>query len=163
MSGYTPDPPPRLKGRLIEEVVFIAGSAESVWSTLADVAGWGQWNPVYTEARGTLVRDGAIDLVIVLPGAAPQRMKARIFHLAEGRSLQFGASVFGGLLHARRSIQVEPQVGGGCLVRNGEALSGLLGGLFARLGGASIRLGLRSQNQGLKRFVEARANGSPPA
>lgn len=134
-------------------MVEIDASAERVWAILVDVAGWGRWNPVYPKAAGALIENGTIDLAVALPGSSPRPMKATVFFVEEERAVQFGASVFGGLLRARRYIDIVP-TGAGCSVRNGEALSGLCGGLFVKLGGASIRIGLRQQNAGLKRISE---------
>jgi hypothetical protein len=149
---------PQPSGRCIEESVEIDASAERVWAVLADVESWGNWNPVYPQASGQLVEDGTIKLSVALPGSSPRPMTASVFFVDEGRAVQFGASVFGGLLRARRYIEIAPNTAGTCRVRNGEAISGLLGGVFARLGGAAMRIGLRQQNIGLKGAAELEAS-----
>jgi hypothetical protein len=146
----------RPNGIAIEDSTAIAASAEAIWAVLADVDGWGRWNPVYPEARGTMAIGGTIAMTIRLPGMKSQKSVAKVVRCEPAREVWFGASVFGGLLRATRYITIAPAGDGGCHVVNGEAFAGLLGGLMARKIGSRIAEGLRMASAGLKRTAEAR-------
>jgi hypothetical protein len=148
-AGGRPD------GAAIEDSIVIEASAEAIWAVLADVDGWGRWNPVYPEAHGTIAPGGSIAMTIRLPGMKPQKSVAKVFRCVPGREVQFGASVFGGLLRATRYIEIEQQAPRRCTIVNGEAFAGLLGGLMARRIGPRIAEGLRLASAGLKRAAEA--------
>lgn len=149
--------PPRPKGAALEHSIRIDAPANVIWEVLADVDGWGRWNPVYPQAKGSIGRPGdPIHLTISLPGMKPQQSSAKVFHSLPGQALQFGATAFAGLVHATRYIEIEPSSDGSCTVVNGEAFARVLGPTLVRMVGAKIDDGLRRQNEGLKAAAEAR-------
>lgn len=149
--------PPRPLGKVFQAEIEIDAPAERVWPILADVDGWGRWNPIYPEASGLLAESEEIRLKIALPSSRPQVMQAKVHRLVEGRAIQFGATVLGGLLRAERFIELHRLDENRCLVVNGEVLSRPLGPLLARMGGSTLAKGLRRQNEGLKSAAETAA------
>jgi hypothetical protein len=148
--------PARPRGVALEQCVEIDAPADVVWEVLADIAGWGEWNPVYPEASGSIGKGDAINLTIALAGMKPQKSSAKVFHSIPGQALQFGASAFGGLVHATRYIEIERIGPASCMVVNGEAFARLLGSTLVRMVGQKIDDGLGRQNAGLKAAAEAR-------
>jgi hypothetical protein len=148
--------PSRPRGAALEDHIQIDAPADVVWEILADVGGWGSWNPVYPEAKGSIGVGDAIELSIVLEGMKPAKSSARVFHSLPGEALQFGALAFAGLVRATRYIEIMPITPTRCMVVNGEAFGRLLGPTLVRLVGAKIQDGLRGQNTGLKAAAEAK-------
>ena len=148
--------PPRPRGAALEDWVQIDAPADVIWEVLADVDGWGRWNPVYPEAKGSIGVGDGIALTIVLEGMKPAKSSARVFHSRPGEALQFGALAFAGLVRATRYIEIMPTTPTSCSVVNGEAFGRLLGPTLVRLVGSKIEEGLRGQNAGLKAAAEAK-------
>ena len=146
--------PPRPPGRSFERSIAVDAPAERVWAILADVGGWGEWNPVYPQASGSLQPGATIALTVALPGTKPQAFTARVLHAVPPRALQFGAPALLGLLYATRFVELHPGPSGGCTVINGETLSRAMSGPLARLAGRTIGEGLRGQNEALKAAAE---------
>ena len=148
--------PLRPRGTALEDQVQIDAPADVVWEVLADVDGWGRWNPVYPEAKGSVGVGDEIALTIVLEGMKPAKSSAKVFHSKPGEALQFGALAFAGLVRATRFIEIAPRSPTSCTVVNGEAFGRLLGPTLVRMVGAKIQNGLRGQNAGLKAAAEAK-------
>lgn len=148
--------PARPNGAALEDQVQIDAPADVVWQVLADVHGWGGWNPVYPEAKGSIGVGDAIALTIALEGMKPTKSSARVIHSRRGEALQFGALAFAGLVRATRYIEITPTTPTSCRVVNGEVFGRLLGPTLVRLVGAKIDKGLRGQNAGLKAAAEAK-------
>lgn len=148
--------PARPHGTALEQCIQIDAPADAIWEVLADVGGWGRWNPVYPEASGSIGEGDGITLTIALPGMKPQKSSAKVFHSIPGQALQFGALAFAGLVQATRYIEIERSGPASCTVVNGEAFGRLLGPTLVRMVGQKIDDGLRRQNEGLKAAAEAR-------
>jgi hypothetical protein len=149
------DFPARPKGAALEHQIEIEAPASRVWDVLADVGRWGDWNPVYPSARGSVGLGDKIALTISLPDMKPQKSTAQVYHSQPGSALQFGATAFAGLVHAGRYIEITPLSPERCRVVNGEAFGRILGPTLVRMVGAKIEDGLRRQNEGLKTAAEA--------
>ena len=55
-------------GKIITTHLTVNASAEDVWQTLTDLAGYRTWNPFITAAAGTLAVGERLDLTIQPPG-----------------------------------------------------------------------------------------------
>jgi len=148
--------PPRPKGATVERRVRIDAPADAVWEVLADVEGWGRWNPIYPSARGSIGPGDTITLTIALPGMKPRISSATVLHALPPLALQFGAPAFAGLLHATRYIEIDPLTDRSCTLVNGETFGRLLGRALVALIGTRVGDGLRGQNEGLKASAESR-------
>lgn len=144
----------RPAGRAVEDRIEIAAPPEAVWRHVADVAGWGTWNPLYVEAAGSLVVGERIAFAVVLEGMKPQRASATVQIVEPAALLQYRTVNLGGLIGATRYVVLTPLAGGGTAVLNGEAMDGAIGRLLARAVGEKVRRGLAAMNRALKNLAE---------
>lgn len=138
------------------DVVEIAAPRESVLATLFDFAGWGAWNPLYPEARGTMTAGETVEFAVKLEGLKPNRGTARVLEAdREAGVIRYEIVAMGGLTRATRIIAVETPAPGTTRVTNGEVMGGLIGRLLFRAMGEKVRRGLAAMNGALKQKLEA--------
>ena len=151
-SGF----PPRPAGHGFDASIEIDAPPEQVWAVLADIDSWPNWNPIYPEVSGMPVQGSELALTVALPGAKPQKTRAKVSCVVDGCAIHFGAVVMLGMLKAVRFVEVHPIDNGRTLVINGEVFSRLFGPLLAKFAGQAIEHSMNKQNAGLKQAVEAR-------
>lgn len=144
----------RPAGRGVEHRIEIAAPVSAVWRVVADLDHWGEWNPLYVEAKGTLVVGKPFAMTIVLEGMKPQKAHATIVAVEPEALLEYGISNLGGLVKAFRYIDLRALGPDRCEVANGEIMSGLVGNFLARAVGEKVRKGLQGMNEALKAKVE---------
>jgi len=140
----------RPAARGVEHRIEIAAPAATVWRVIADLDGWGSWNPLYVQASGRPVVGQAFAMTIALEGMKPQKARATIVTVEPEALLEYAIANLGGLVKAFRYVEIEPLDPGSCAVRNGEIMTGLLGGLLGRALGEKVRKGLQGMNEALK-------------
>ena len=139
--------------------IEIAAPAAAVWSVLADLDRWGAWNPLYVEAAGEPVVGAPFAMTIALEGMKPQKARATIVSVEPQATLEYAIVNLGGLVKAFRYIDLRALGADRCEVVNGEVMTGLAGGLLARLVGEKVRKGLQAMNKALKARVEGAQSG----
>jgi hypothetical protein len=131
--------------------IEIAASPAQVWSVLADIARYREWNPYHVRVDGDLVEGTHLNVEIRKPDGSVVKIRPHVIAVVPERRLDWGggiAGVFKGVhvfeLHA---------TGNGCtrLVQR-ETFAGLFVG-FARLD--DIEEGYGRMNRALKARVEA--------
>jgi hypothetical protein len=142
------------RGRGVWDRVAIAAPPEAVWQRIAAIDGWGNWNPLYIEAKGEARVGARIEAVVALEGMKPQKAVASVLAVEPGERLLYRTSNLGGLVRATRYIILTPLAGGETELLNGEVMEGLLGRLLGKAIGAKVRKGLAGMNLALKERVE---------
>lgn len=135
--------------------IEIAAPAEAVWRVVADLGRWGEWNPLYIQARGAAEVGSRLVMTVALEGMKPQKASAVVTTAEAARLLEYEIVSLGGLVRTFRVIEIEPFDPGSCAVTNAEIMTGLLGGLIARSLGDKVRNGLQAMNESLKARAEA--------
>lgn len=140
----------------IEQRIIIEAPASRVWELLADIPRWSEWNPLYACAHGELRLGAELDLAVVLPGLKPQSVKATVTDATRDRRLGYLTVNRGGLARGDRYVEIEDRGDGGCIVANGEIMSGPLGALLAAVAGKKVEQALAGMNFALKTRAEAK-------
>lgn len=145
----------------IEHRLGVAAPASVVWSIVQDVERWGEWNPVYSQARGRVAIGERFDLVLTLPGQKPMELPGRVLDWVPNEQLHWRIKLFGGAINVVRYIELEALTEVACVLSNGEVQSGVGVGLVSSKMRRAIRDGLQAMNEALKTRAEAqwRAQG----
>jgi len=146
--------PGRPQGSCSGGYIEIDAPPETVWSIVADWAGWPAWNPLYTRTAGEMREGAEIDMTVSVPGMKPMATLATVYTVRPGDCIEYGLSKAGGLLKAFRFIEIREITPGRCGVANGETVSGPLGWLIALVAGAKVGQGLQAMNEKLKELAE---------
>lgn len=148
-------------GARVECRAAIQASAATVWNILADVDGWSRWNPLYSEASGSILTGDRLLLAVVLPGMKPQKTSATVIASVPNRRLQYQSRGLGGLTRGTRFVEIEETSPASCTIANGEMMGGPIGPLLARLLGDKVRQAIQGMTDALKQVAEASATERP--
>ena len=148
----------------IEHRLGVAAPAHEIWKLVGDLAHWKDWNPLYTEAEGTLAFGAPLKLTLVLPGRKPQVIRPIVESWTPDELIHWKLKMLGGLVRTIRYIEIEKLTDTGCIFSNGEIFDGLLGPLVARSMRGAIRSGFAAMGEAVKAKVEAawRGGGESP-
>lgn len=137
----------------IESRVGVRADAEVIWDLIADLEGWGRWNPYEDDVAGAIAFGGALRLTERLPGQ-PERFAA--YGVAEWQPLAQLVLVEkrGWLFNAMRYIEIEELERGSCIVANGLILTGLRGELFHDKHRKTIKAAYAEIGEGLRKLAE---------
>lgn len=138
----------------VGHTIEIAAPAETVWAVIADLNGWGAWNPLYTHGAGEMRAGARPHFTVQLEGLKPQHVRPTIVTVEPGRLFEYALSHLGGLLKAFRYVAITPLGPDRCAVANYEVMTGPLGKFVARQVGEKVRQGLEAMNRALKARVE---------
>lgn len=142
----------------IEHRIGVQAPAEVIWELIADLPGWSDWNPLYTEAKGAIRIGETLTITMQLPKEPPREIRPVVLEWVPNEQLHWKLSMLGGFIRTVRYIEIEQLAEQSCIVANGEIFGGLMGpGLARRLGGR-IHRGLREMNEALKAAAESRWN-----
>lgn len=137
----------------IEHRIGLQASAEAIWAVLADFARWPEWNPLYPRAEGALRIGAVLDLDLALPGQPRRRIRPTIVDWVPNEQIHWKLTIFGGLVHTVRYLEIEQLAPSSCIVSNGELFDGPLGPLIARRMRKTIRAGFAALGEALKARV----------
>jgi hypothetical protein len=141
--------------RVIERAVDIDASAEHVWSVLADLGKFSQWNPFMTSVQGELKVGARPEVHIVPPGGRGMTFSPTVLAVEPNRVMRWLGKVgFRGLFDGEHSWTIVPREGGGVRFVNHERFSGLLVPLFSRTLDQAEH-GFDAMNRALKERAEA--------
>lgn len=133
--------------------IEIDAKVDRVWSVLADLERWHEWNPFVTQASGTLAVGERLRLRIEPPGGRPMTFRPTVTALEAGRHLAWTGrlllpKVFDG--HHRFHLEGTER---GTLLRHEEDFDGVLVGAFRRSLDEHTRQGFELMNAALEARV----------
>ncbi len=148
----------------LEHRIGVNAPASVIWEILADIARWGEWNPLYTSAEGELRIGATLTLTVVLPGETPQVIRPVIVDWVPDDQIHWRLSALGGMIRSIRYIEIEVLGETSCILSNGELFEGLLGPRFANSKRRALRRGFMEMGEALAERAEAawRARSGPP-
>ena len=115
----------------ISAAVRINASPQHVWTILADLASYPQWNPLFREASGQLTAGSTVTLKTVRPGTERvMTVKVKVLAAEPGVQLRWVSSL-PGIITREHSFTLTPADGGTRLVQT-ETYRGLLGRMSAK-------------------------------
>ena len=140
--------------RTIQAVTEIAAPVGAVWTELADVASYAEWNPFITEFDGELTVGARPAVQIAPPGARPMTFRPTITEVAEDERLEWvGRVLLPGIFDGRHSFVLEAIGDHRTRLTQTEHFSGLLvtltGGMLAK-----TQVGFEAMNEALRSRAE---------
>jgi hypothetical protein len=136
--------------------ITIDARAEAVWSTLADLERWSEWNPFMIEASGEVAKGARLRVTFRPPGGKPITMKPKVLVADGPRELRWrGRLMMPGIFTGEHAFVLEPTSGGGTRFVQSERFSGILVPLFKRMITGPTKQGFVAMNAALKKTAEA--------
>ncbi len=139
--------------RVIHTETEIDAPRDAVWAVLTDFAGYPEWNPLITNAEGTLAV-GEILTLRMLPGGKPQTFTPEVLDVRENAELRWrGALRWSWLFSAEHRFALSVAGEGTRLVQS-EVFRGMLVPLV-RMTIDQAERDFRTLNAALKERVES--------
>ena len=104
----------------IEHRLGIAAPAEVVWQVLADLEGWGAWNPLYPNVEGRLGIGQTLTLTEAIPGSEPVKIAPTVVDWVPDAQILWRMSQSWGFLKRLRYFEIDKLSDEGCIFANGE-------------------------------------------
>lgn len=131
----------------------------AVWSVLADLDGYPDWNPFITSSTGTVATGERLVNRLQPPGGKALTFKPTVTEVDEGRVLEWlGRLGLPGVFDGRHRFELVPQGAGTRLVQT-ETFTGILVPLLSKSLDTATIAGFRAMNAALKTRAEAVATG----
>lgn len=142
--------------KTISSEITIAADATAVWNLLADLPGYGSWNPFVRSASGVLSPGQRLDLKLYIPDGMKMRIRPRLITVIEEREIRWiGHLGISGLFDGDHRFLVSPLDAERTLLRQEEIFSGLLVPVFGSwIGGGALR-GFAAMNEAARQHLEA--------
>jgi hypothetical protein len=137
----------------IEKRVGVRAPAERIWEIIADLPGWGRWNPYEADLSGTIAFGAAITLTERLPGQPERAVTARVGDWQPLAQLVW-TEKRGWLFGSVRYFEIEELEPGSCIVANGAIFTGLRGELFHDKNRKAIRAAYEEIAEKLRTLAE---------
>lgn len=113
--------------KIITTHLTVNASAEDVWATLTDLAGYSTWNPFITNASGSVGVAERLNLTIQPPGGRAMAFRPWVTAVEEHRYLEWlGRLAMPGIFDGRHSFQLTPMGVSRTLVQQSETFTGAL-------------------------------------
>jgi hypothetical protein len=145
----------------IEHRLGLPVPPEAIWAVIADIEGWGAWNPLYTRAEGQLRIGAQLSLDLALPGHKVRAIRPVVVDWVPNEQILWRLSLFGGLVKSIRYLEIEKLSETGCIFANGELFDGPLGPFVAQRMQRDIRAGFAAMGEAVK--ARAMARWRPPS
>ena len=137
-----------------ETRIGVKADSHAIWGIIADLAHWSRWNPIFTDAEGTIAFGGAMRWTERIEGLPERRAEVAVVNWVPGSRLQW-AEARGWLFNSTGFIDIEELEPGACIVTVGESFSGWRGeGYFEKHRG-KLKAGLRALAKALRDQAEA--------
>jgi hypothetical protein len=152
--------------RHLRTEIEIDATADALWSVLADLRGWAEWNPAFHDVDGDLAPDARLSFRI---GAGSRmRIRPRVIDLDPGRTFAWRGRLFGipHLFDGEHRFTLEPVSDGRTRLVHEERFSGVLAGPILAKIADETRASFEQMNAALKARVESAVSvppGSPGA
>ena len=138
-----------------ERSLVIEAPPDAVWSLLADLDAYPEWNSYSTRAEGSLTVDGIVTIEAQLGGETRQ-VANRVTRVEPERALCWHSTNWYELLvRGTRCRFLEPEGSGATHFRHHEIMEGPLARGVERIYRPRIEAGLERMNDDLKRAAEA--------
>lgn len=137
----------------IESRVGVRADSQLIWDIIADLDGWGRWNPFETDVSGAIAFGGGVALTERLPDMAERAAAYRVAEWQPMAQLVL-AEKRGWLFNTIRYFEIEELERGSCIVANGVIFSGLRGELFHDKHRKTIKAAYAEIGEGLRRLAE---------
>ncbi len=138
----------------IEKRVGVRAPSERIWQVIADLPSWDRWNPVETEASGTVAYGGEISLTERIEGLPERRVVGRVADWQPNAQLVW-TEKRGWLFNVVRYYEIEELEPGSCIVANGFIFSGFRGEGFHDKHRKTIRAGCEKIADALRMASES--------
>jgi hypothetical protein len=139
----------------IEHRIGVQAPAEAIWSVLADIERWPDWNPLYPKAEGQLKIGAPLTLDVALPDRKPRTIRPVIADWIPNEQIHWRLTALGGLVRATRYLEIEKLTETGCIFSNGELFDGPLASMVVRSLGSAARRGFATMGEAVKARAEA--------
>jgi hypothetical protein len=135
----------------------VSAVREQIWDVLSDLDHWGDWNPLYPKAEGTIAFGGAMSVWEHQAGHSPQRLDFKVTDWAPGEHLYLRAPA--GFMTTRlQFVEIEGLADQGCIVACGVIFNG-----WSEVGqgkkNRALKAGFEAMGEGLKARVESLIKG----
>lgn len=138
----------------VENKTGVPATSDAVWAALTDFEAWSAWNPVFTEAAGTLGFGTPLRFTEHIEGMNARQVQARLgdwtpyakLVWAERRGWQFSSTHY---------VTIDEIARGNCIVTMGAIFGGLRGEGYFMKHRRALRMACQSMNEALR--VEALA------
>jgi hypothetical protein len=111
----------------IETATEIDAPPSRVWSVLADLPSYREWNPFIVEASGRLAAGEELSLRMALPGRDPMTIQPRLLVVEPERELRWKGRLFlPGLFDGEHAFVLSPLPGERTRLEHWERFGGLL-------------------------------------
>ena len=147
------------KGLKLEHRIGVQAPPETLWTLIADLQAWPEWNPIYTRASGVLSIGAPLELTLALPEQAPRHIEPVVVDWVPHEQLHWRTSVASGFGTAIRYIEIDQVAEHACIVSNGELFQGLLGPAAAKRVQRPLKKGFAAMGEALKARAEAAWRG----
>ncbi len=142
--------------RLIHTGLDIEAPPQRVWDVLADVAAYGEWNPLLRVVTGALAPGTDLELEYRAPGMTTGHRRVRVLEVVPGARLRWrGGLPVPGLFTSFDDFMIEPLGSDRSRFAHDATFHGLLVPLFVSTV-HSAEDGFELMNAALKRRVEPR-------
>lgn len=140
--------------RTIHTEIDIDTEPAAVWSVLADLPGYGSWNPFIREASGQLIEGTKLTLRMFPASGKPQTFTPTVLVAREAAELRWlGRLYIPGLFDGEHSFTLTPLEGGRTKLEQAERFSGILVPLVRKVIDRTEH-DFRALNQALKTRAE---------
>lgn len=144
----------------VEYQVLINASAAIVWAVLTSLDEYPSWNRYAIQARGQLVVDGEVEIVVRL-GSSTQRVNNRVLEVSPQQRLCWvSLNWYQLLVRGTRCRMLEPQPDGSTRFREVETMQGGLARLVVGLMRPQLVAGLQAECESIKEEAERIARSS---
>jgi len=144
-----------VSGVKIEHRIGVNAPAEIIWESIHDVGDWPKWAAIYPKADGVVRIGSALALTLAIPGEAHRQIRPMVLDWVPNDQLHLRQSMFGGLLHSIRYLEIEKLGEENCIFSNGELFQGFLSGLISGQRARNLRRGFTQLGEALKERAEA--------
>jgi hypothetical protein len=140
----------------LKTAIDIDATPERVWSALADLDSYGEWNPFIHRASGKVAVGERLDLTMRPPGGSKMRFRPTVKAAQPGRELRWlGHLGLPRIFDGEHVFRIEPIEGGGVRLHQQERFRGVLVPLFARSLRTKTLAGFEAMNEALRERVAA--------
>lgn len=143
----------------VQSRVGVAAPASAVWSAIADLEAWRDWNPLFVDAEGRLSIGALVTLTRRLDDKS-ERQEVRIVDWVPSAQIVWSRSI-APFARSLGYIEIDALSERGCILAAGEIFDGRLGVMIGRRVRRPLQAGLLALCEAVKARAEANWDGVP--